>query len=304
MTCVADTRWSEMLLRPERWPALAPYGALRALRFIASSHLWWVEPLSVAAFASAVLAAPVGTTVLDIGANVGAYALVGAALNRSAIAVELQPGCRACLRFHAAQLDEPARLRIVTGYVSRDVGKTIIVPRRGCEVMASPSAVAGRWPHGLLAKETRTFLADPPPPNETRVVRAVRPRGLVPKRGAIVLKIDTEGYEIQALEALREVWSRVVAVVLEVQPNAWTYANTGPSEGMATLRALMRQQRFSAAALPHPDRRIRPPPAAIFDPRAQTWLDADGLAAELQAMLDAPGKSGWFREFALMRAPR
>ena len=305
-------RHAQPLLQPGRWPdvdAHAGAAAAARLRFHESRHLWFIEALAVAAFVRAVRDAPADATVLDVGANVGAYALIGAALNRTSTAVEMQPGCRACLRAHAEQLDVPARLRTVTGYLESDPFQRgwsdgIVVPRVGCSVLASPSAVAGRWPHGLATKATRAFETSPPPPNETSRVFAVRPKELLAERGALVVKIDTEGYETQVLAALRRQWPRFFAVIFEVQPNAWKHAGVSPAAGLRTIRQLMEQEGFRATALPHRNpRNATPAGPAVFDPSAQRWMNAAAFEARLQRMLDFPGRGGWWSEFALFKTP-
>jgi len=221
----------------------------------------------------------------------------------------MQPGCRACLQAHAAQLDVPARLRIVTGYVEHDPfqrGRSdgILVPRVGCNVLASPSAVAGRWPHGMRTKATRAFEASPPPSNATTRVFAMRPEELLAERGALVVKIDTEGFETQVLEALRRYWPRFFAVIFEVQPNAWKHAGVSPAAGLRTIRQLMEQEGFQAAALPHRNpRNATPAGPAVFDPSAQQWMNAAAFEVRLQRMLDFPGRGGWWSEFALFKTP-
>jgi hypothetical protein len=306
-------RTAHRLLQPGRWPDIDAHGGprLARLRFEESWHLWFLEAMAVAAFARAIIDAPPSATVLDVGANVGAYAVIGAALNRTSTAVEMQPACYDWIRTHAMQLDVPARVRIVTGYFENDTSpirqnRGLLVPINDCSVLASPSAVAGRWPHGLPTKATRMFVASPPPLKETTRVFAINPGEILPVDGELVVKIDTEGYEIQVLEALRLYWPRFAAVIFEVQPNAWKYSGVSPAQGLATVRALMQQEGLRAAALPHKNPRSAASTAepAVFDPRAQRWLSADAFATVLKDMLNFPGQGGWFREFALFRAPR
>lgn len=304
-------RHAQPLLRPGRWPDVDAHGGpqLARLRFRESDHLWFIEALAVAAFVRAVLDAPPGATVLDVGANVGAYALIGAALNRTSGAVEFQPGCRDCLRAHAMQLEMPARFQIITGYFGsgpfrRGWKDSVLLPKFGCSVLASPSAVAGRWPHGLATKATRAFKASPLPANETSRVFSVRPKELLPRSGELVVKIDTEGYEIQVLEALRGYWARFFAVIFEVQPNAWKFAGVSPAVGLATIRSLMDQQDFRAASLPHRNPRSAAPAGpAVFDLQVQNWMNADEFEVILKRMLASPGRGGWLHEFALFREP-
>ena len=59
---------------------------------------------------------------------------------------------------------------------------------------------------------------------------------------ASVIKIDTEGYEIAVLEALRPIWPQVDDVIMELQPNAWTHANVTLTQGIRTLQELMRSR--------------------------------------------------------------
>jgi len=304
---VCDTLPLRSVALRNHWPALAPLGTLR---FIESFHIQAIEPLAVTAFVDGILSAPPEAAVLDVGANMGVFTLIAAALNRSVVAVELQPGCRRCIRRHLAQLPAAARQRVavVTGYVTakatwkaEEAAGGVLVPRDTCVGMASPSAVLGRWPHGLATKRTRGFLASPPPANATRrayplVLARLLPGGADP----IVAKIDVEGSEVHVLEALRPLWPRLHAVVLEVQPNAWASANVSAAEGDGTVRDLMRSQRMVAASLPHHD-----PRAPATRPRgAGAPMDEEAFVRVLAEMRRQPGRGGWYREYVLRREPR
>jgi len=150
------------LLRPlgpvlDRWPLLRSTPGLAQLRWAQSDHLATIEPLSVAAFANAIANGPNESVVLDIGANVGAYTLLAGALGRRVVAVEMQPGCREWQRCHSAQLglDPTGWVRFLNRFVATSERVAPVrVPKTGCKTMASPSAVVGRWPHGLRTKET------------------------------------------------------------------------------------------------------------------------------------------------------
>ena len=99
---------------------------------------------------------PAGSIALDIGANVGAYSLLAGALGKKVLAVEMQPGCIDQIRCHSSQLNHPNLVRILNRFVAATKQHAPVrVPRAECTTMASPSAVVGRWPHGLLTKATR-----------------------------------------------------------------------------------------------------------------------------------------------------
>lgn len=326
---------SACALRPlgpvlDRWPLLRSTQGLAQLQWARSDHLATTEPLSVAAFAHAIASGPNESVVLDIGANVGAYTLLAGALGRRVVAVEMQPGCREWQRCHSAQLGQlqDRRVRLLNRFVaSSERVAPVRVPKTGCEVMASPSAVVGRWPHGLRTKETRKLDKATPADlhNATRVVRPVHlsdyVRRHLPHARSFIAKVDTEGYEIQVLESMRALWPQLRALVVELQPAAWTFANVSAVRGRETLAALMTEQSMLALTLPHAKSGIEASARIVFDPCAYAMhhvakgalvpptvgldtvrvLNVEGLMGFVEHTLRFPGKRGWFHEVLLVR---
>ena len=112
------------------------------------------------------------------------------------------------------------RVRLLNRFVSTSENVAPVrVPKTGCEVMASPSAVIGRWPHGLRTKETRKLDKATPGQlrNATRMVRPVNladyARRHMPHARSFVAKVDTEGYEIHVLESMRALWPQLRALI-------------------------------------------------------------------------------------------
>ena len=326
----------ECALRPlgpvlDRWPQLRSTPGLAQLRWAQSDHLATVEPLSVAAFAHAIASGPNESVVLDIGANVGAYTLLAGALGRRVVAVEMQPGCLEWQRCHSAQLGQlRGRVRLLNRFVATsEHAAPVRVPKTGCKVMASPSAVVGRWPHGLRTKETRKLDKATPAhlQNATRMVRPVHladyVRRHLPHARSFIAKVDTEGYEIQVLESMRALWPQLRALVVELQPAAWRFANVSAVRGRETLRALMAEQSMLALTLPHAKSGTEARARIVFDPCAYAMrhvakgelvpptvgldtvrvLDAEGLLGFVEHMLRFPGARGWFHEVLLVRKP-
>ena len=326
----------ECALRPlgpvlDRWPQLRSTPGLAQLQWAQSDHLATVEPLSVAAFAHAIASGPNESVVLDIGANVGAYTLLAGALGRRVVAVEMQPGCLEWQRCHSAQLGQlRGRVRLLNRFVATsEHAAPVRVPKTGCKVMASPSAVVGRWPHGLRTKETRKLDKATPAhlQNATRMVRPVHladyVRRHLPHARSFIAKVDTEGYEIQVLESMRALWPQLRALVVELQPAAWRFANVSAVRGRETLRALMAEQSMLALTLPHAKSGTEARARIVFDPCAYAMrhvakgelvpptvgldtvrvLDAEGLLGFVEHMLRFPGARGWFHEVLLVRKP-
>ena len=311
----------------DRWPQLR--SSLAQLQWAHSDHLAAIEPLSVAAFAHVVTGGPNESVVLDIGANVGAYTLLAGALGRRVVAVEMPPGCLEGQRCHASQLNHLNRhVRLLNRFVATSEHVAPVrVPKTGCEVMASPSAVKGRWPHGLRTKETRKLDKSTPADlrNATRVVRPVHladyVRRHLPHARSFIAKVDTEGYEIQVLESMHALWPQLRALVMELQPAAWKFANVSAVRGLATLTTLMTEQSMIAVTLPHSKSGIEAHAKVVFDPCAYVMhrvakgelvsptvgldtmrvLDTEGLIGFVQHMLRFPGTRGWFHEVLLVR---
>ena len=316
-----------------RWPQLRSVPGITTLNWARSDHLVSVEPLSVASLVHVILRAPNDTVVLDIGANVGAYTLLAGALGKDVLAVEMQPGCSKWQHCHLLQLDQLLgrnRVRFLTRFVAASArfAPPVRVPTTGCEVMASPSAVAGRWPHGLRTKETRKLdkASARDLRNATQWVRPLHLADYVNNQFAhtrpLVAKVDTEGYEILVLKSMRNLWPRLRALVVELQPSAWKFANVSAVDGLYTLTTLMAQESMLAITLPHAKAgAIEASARVVFDPCAYPLrnldkgelvtptvgldtsrvLDAEGLMAFVKHMLRFPGKHGWFHEVLLVR---
>ena len=325
---------SRLQLRPlgpvlDRWPQLQFAPGLAQLQWARSDHLVTIEPLSVAAFAHVIASGSNESVVLDIGANVGAYALLAGALGRRVVAVDMQPGCLEWQRCHSRQLNQlHGRVRFLNRFVATSEHVAPVrVPKTGCEVMASPSAVVGRWPHGLRTKETRKLdkVAPVDLQNITSIVRPIHLSNYVrrhfPHARSFVAKVDTEGYEIQVLESMRTLWPQLRALVVELQPAAWKFANVSAVRGLETLTTLMTEQSMLALTLPHAKSGTEAHARVVLDPCAYEMrhvakgelvpptvgldtvrvLNVDGLIGFVKHMLRFPGTRGWFHEVLLVR---
>ena len=134
-------------------------------------------------------------------------------------------GGRVWPRSHAAQLglDPTDWVRFLNRVAATSEHVAPVrVPKTGCGSMASPSAVMGRWPHGLRSKETRKLDKATPAHlrNATRIVRPVHladyVRRHLPHARSFIAKVDTEGYEIQVLESMRTLWQHAVRRMIRV----------------------------------------------------------------------------------------
>lgn len=217
---------------------------------------------------------------------------------------------------------------------------------------ASPTAVVGRFPTGFLTKKSKRFAAAVAAAKsggggEVRRQRMVPPlavgeavlRRLPPGVSLAVTKIDVEGYEIQALEALRPAWSRAGDLLVEVQPRAWALQNVTVPRALRTFREFVGENGYRIVSLAHEglgrksETAIRYPdvctlpavPAGRAVAQAQgKWrapragraaarggfasrvggaarLDLDGLSQVLEFMLHHPRKMGYFRDFLFTR---
>lgn len=244
-----------------RWPYLQATHPV--FQYNVPHHLVTIEPLSVHAFTSIVASSTRNSSVLDVGSNVGAYTVIAALLGAHVIAVDMQPMCvwmTACnLRANKVHAD------VKLGYVAPShVSHSIRVPDDECSVMASPTAVAGRYPHGLMQKKSRiiygidnrtSFLS------QTMQMLHVPPIDIgayISKKHATsvisVAKIDTEGFEMVVLESLRPVWHMLMNVILELQPRSWHYSNVTLAQGVRTLYEISTSQGFTVVTMPHAER--------------------------------------------------
>ena len=239
-------------------------------------HSRVVEPLSVAAYIAAINAASRTANrgwVVDVGANMGFYTVLGATIapNFQMLSVEMQPKCaqiitcglllnrlpnctvdRLGLLARMNSLEERVcpKVTVLNRYVGDSSRGPIDVPAATCDTMASPSAVGGRRPDGRL-RSTEAHL------NQT-LKQAVRPimlgkylvRHMMPGERVAVVKIDTEGFEARALESLRPAWPVIDDIVLEIQPAAWRYHGLSLEEGIGIFRDLFRLNKYRAVSLP------------------------------------------------------
>ena len=257
-----------------RWAPLVPSG-LRLIKYGLPVHLGQIEPLSVVAFTQAVARSPRGDLAVDVGSNHGAYSVFAAALGAEVLAIDMQPMCARDTACNLLANNMQERARVLLGYVTgNSAASPIAVPDDECESMASPSAVAGRWPHGAVQRKTRIIQGGDNRTNllsPTMRLLPVRPlllgeyiareysrcpddRYACDRRrlpSISVVKIDTEGFEVRVLESLRPVWRSIREVILELQPLAWTHATVGADDGLRTLKELMVQRNFEAITLPH-----------------------------------------------------
>ena len=205
-------------------------------------HIPWHEPLVVNAFHR--YAGP-QRSVLDIGANMGGYSMLAAALGSTVYAVEMQPGCSALFRCHArANNFTEAQIRWLEGFVPRTPKQAPVqVHPTACNVMASSTATGGRWPHGLLMKSHREMRW-----NETVPVSPVDLRASLAGVDRFGLtKIDTEGSEIECLLALD--WSKLDALIVEFQAGAWKHNNVSRAQGVDVVRRLIAHRSYTIHTL-------------------------------------------------------
>ena len=163
---------------------------------------------------------------LDIGANVGTYALIAGALGCRVLAFEPQPNCHARMRAALERnVDFQHLVRIVPRPVGRNAGATLWTPAHGCHSDA-PSLPSDRVRIDRLTAVTTTSVQ-----NELK-----DDIGGEAARIAIV-KIDTEGAEINVLASLRSLWPRIDNLVVETTPWRWPAVSNATAEEAADLYA-------------------------------------------------------------------
>lgn len=217
---------------------------------------------------------------LDIGGNVGAYSLMAMQRTGRVLYVEMQPGCVARFRCSLGRLGPDAvHPEILHGFVHSDAAaQDIRVPPDACGVMASPSAVLGRWPHGLELKAGRLLRKQSAELVRAQTVSVSRLDLILRIPSApLVVKVDTEGYEIHVLQQLKPVWGRIDAAVIEFQPSAWEHAGIGWDVGVRVV-AEFAGGFCRVASLPHMERQTRSWRRA-FPRGARDWMS--GTVAQL-----------------------
>ena len=182
--------------------------------------------------------------VLDIGANIGAYSILSAALGSTVYAVEMQPTCCDVLRVHTHINNFTNKVHLLNGYVPREPSAPpILVHPDMCNVMASSSATGGRWPNGLLMKSHRLMnwsqAVSVPPVNLQNSLSQVDSIALT--------KIDTEGSEIECLLALN--WTKLQVIIIEFQADAWKYNNVSRFRGTEVVRRLIEHKSYRIYSL-------------------------------------------------------
>ena len=160
---------------------------------------------------------------LDIGANVGTYGILSAALGCRVIAFEPQSNCRTRMNAALQRNGFLNRVRIVPQPVGRNVGATLWTPARGCHSTA-PSLSSAHVNVDRLTAVTTTSVQRELQDDETSA------------RIAIV-KIDTEGAEVSVLESLRSLWPRIENIIVETNPFRWPKVSNSTVDEAANLYA-------------------------------------------------------------------
>lgn len=169
--------------------------------------------------------------VIDIGANVGGYSIMSALNGADVLAIEMQPVCVHVMKCLMSLNKITHKIHVLKGFLTTDVEKRIImVPSDDCEPMGSPEAVAGRWPVGVLRKKNYHL--------DTNKLKPVHQLNIIPyiRKSVDLLKIDTEGCEINILILLKKKWKFFNSVVIEFQPGAWSFHNVSKHIGLYVLQ--------------------------------------------------------------------
>jgi FkbM family methyltransferase len=190
-------------------------------------HVTW-NPVEYRAFRAAVRR---GVTVLDIGANVGAYTLMFATWvgdQGKVFAFEPAPDARAGLRTHVTMNGFDGRVTIVESAVAASMGSArfALHPSGGASSLATNSL--GDVPHIDVATET--------------IDNFCRTRALLPA----VIKIDVEGAELDVLKGGRQALALPgLHIFVEFHPAAWRMSGIT----RADIEAELHEQGFTAEPL-------------------------------------------------------
>jgi FkbM family methyltransferase len=172
-----------------------------------------------------------GATVLDVGANVGAYTLMFATWvgeQGRVFAFEPAPAARDGLRTHVTMNGFDGRVTIVEAAAAASVGRApfALHPSGGASSLALTSL--GDVPQIEVATET--------------IDHVCRTHALIPA----VIKIDVEGAELEVLKGARETLALPgLHVFVEFHPSAWQQAGMA----QADLEAELREQGFAVEPL-------------------------------------------------------
>jgi FkbM family methyltransferase len=172
-----------------------------------------------------------GATVLDVGANVGAYTLMFATWvgeNGRVFAFEPAPDACEGLRTHVRLNGFEGRVTIIEAAVSASVGQ----------------APFGVHPSGGASSLALSSLGDVPQINvATETIDNVcRAHALIPT----VIKIDVEGSELQVLQGARNALALPgIQAFVEFHPAAWRQAGIARTD----VEAELREQGFQAEPL-------------------------------------------------------
>lgn len=169
--------------------------------------------------------------VIDIGANVGGYSIMSALNGAEVLAIEMQPVCVHIMKCLISLNEIAHKIHVLHGFLGTDFSKKLImVPTDDCEPMGSPEAVAGRWPVGVLRK--KNYHLDT---NKLKPVHKLNIKPYIHKTVDLV-KIDTEGCEINILLSLKNKWKLFKSVVIEFQSGAWSFHNVSKNQGIYVLQ--------------------------------------------------------------------
>lgn len=181
-------------------------------------HLTW-NPDEYRAFRAAVRR---GVTVLDIGANVGAYTLMFATwVGEKGRVFALEPAPAACegLRTHVAMNHLEDRVTIIEAAASSSVGSAAFAVHPSGGSSSLTLTAASDLPHITVATETIDDIC--------------RTHALLPA----VIKIDVEGAELDVLKGARNTLALPgLHVFVEFHPEAWRQAGITRTDVETELR--------------------------------------------------------------------